>query len=255
MKTAKIMMLMAAMIIWGCSSDKDENNSGKYSFYAGDHPTWNVDMTYNDPYPSWTAPDPALFESSMFIMVKLQDELVPYSNDDDLMTVFINGECRAKPAIRNVDQNGNIYFVLKIRGNGNDRDVLFSLIYYSGGLHHLFTLNGTETFATEITYGYDEDFVPPLILGNSKYPVQNSLTVNIPDNSPFMVSEGDCVGVFVGNECRGTGIAGEPITVFRKSADEPINLRYYSTIQGGVYIMKQSFNMDEDEEKDITLNF
>ena len=255
MKIAKIMMLMAALIICGCSSDKDENNAENYTFFNGEYPTWNVDLTYNDPYPSWTAPDPTKFESSMFIMVKLQEELVPYSNDDDLMTVFINGECRAKPAIRNVDQNGNIYFVLKIRGNSIDRDVIFSLTYFSGGLHHIFTLNGQETFATEITYGYDEDFVPPLLLGSSKYPVQNCLTVNIPDTSPFMTSEGDLIGAFVGNECRGTGTAGEPFTVYRKSADEPLNLRYYSILQGGVYTLKQSININEGEDKVITLNF
>ena len=254
MKIAKIIMLMAALALVGCSSD-DDDSSTAYTFIEVARPEWSVDLEGNDVAPSWVAPDPTLFESSMFIMVKLQDELVPYSTDDDLMTVFINGDCRTVPSKRNVDQSGNIYFVLKIRGNGNDRDVLFALSYYSAGLHRIFTLEGQQTFATEVTYGYAEDFIPPLLWGCTKFPVQNTLTVNLPAGVPFTAADGDCVAVFVGNECRGVGTVGKPFTVFRTTENETLQLRYYSAQKGGVYSLTQTVTLAAQEEKTITLAF
>lgn len=254
MKIAKIIMLMAALALVGCSSD-DDDSSTTYTFIEVARPEWSVDLVGNDVAPSWLAPDPTLFESSMFIMVKLQDELVPYSTDDDLMTVFINGDCRTVPSKRNVDQSGNIYFVLKIRGNGNDRDVLFALSYYSAGLHRIFTLEGQQTFATEVTYGYAEDFVPPLLSGCTKYPVQNTLIVNLPAKAPFTAADGDCVAVFVGNECRGVGTVGKPFTVFRTAENETLQLRYYSTQKSGVYTLTQAVTLAAQEEQTITLTF
>ena len=159
MKEIKIIMLTAVLTMaWACSSDSDDTPAN-YTFEQAAMPAWSVDLTGNDDAPAWTAPDPSLFESSMFIMVKLQDELAAYSTDGDLMAVFIGDECRTVPAIRNVDKNGGIYFVLKIRGNSTDRDVTFSLKYYSVQLHRMFTLEGTEKFAAERTYGFDEDFL------------------------------------------------------------------------------------------------
>ena len=255
MKIAKIIMLMAALALVGCSSDDDDNSSRPFTFVEAAQPSWSVDLVGNDVAPSWLAPDPTLFESSMFIMVKLQDELVPYSTDDDLMTVFINGDCRTVPSKRNVDQSGNIYFVLKIRGNGNDRDVLFALSYYSAGLHRIFTLEGQQTFATEVTYGYAEDFVPPLLSGCTKYPVQNTLTVNLPAKAPFTAADGDCVAVFVGNECRGVGTVGKPFTVFRTAENETLQLRYYSAQKGGVYTLTQTVTLTAQEEKSVLLEW
>ena len=224
----KIMFLAAVLtFVWGCSSD-DESTSANYTFATAEKPAWSVDLTGNDDAPAWTAPDPSLFESAMFIMVKLQDELAAHSTDGDLMAVFIGDECRTVPAIRNVDKNGGIYFVLKIRGNSTDRDVTFSLKYYSVQLHRMFTLEGTEKFAAERTYGFDEDFVPPLLLGCKKYPVQQTLS-----------------------ECRGVGVAGQPFTVFRTTDGETLDVRYYSAKQAGVYTLKQKVG----QEATIVLNF
>ena len=223
MKIAKIIMLMAALALVGCSSD-DDDSSTTYTFIEVARPEWSVDLVGNDVAPSWLAPDPTLFESSMFIMVKLQDELVPYSTDE-------------------------------IRGNGNDRDVLFALSYYSAGLHRIFTLEGQQTFATEVTYGYAEDFVPPLLSGCTKYPVQNTLIVNLPAKAPFTAADGDCVAVFVGNECRGVGTVGKPFTVFRTAENETLQLRYYSTQKSGVYTLTQAVTLAAQEEQTITLTF
>ena len=236
----KIMFLAAVLtFVWGCSSD-DESTSANYTFATAEKPAWSVDLTGNDDAPAWTAPDPSLFESSMFIMVKLQDELATYSTDGDLMAVFIGDECRTVPAIRNVDKAGGVYFVLKIRGNSTERDVNFALRYYCAQLRRVFTLQGTEKFATERTYGFDEDFVPPLLLGCKKYPVQQTLTAELPSTTPF-----------IPGECRGVGVAGQPFTVFRTTDGETLDVRYYSAKQAGVYTLKQKVG----QEATIVLNF
>ena len=212
------------MAVGSCSSDSDDTPAN-YIFEQAAKPTWSVDLTGNDDAPAWTAPDPSLFESSMFIMVKLQDELAAYSTDADLMAVFIGDECRTVPAIRNVDKAGGVYFVLKIRGNSTERDVNFALRYYCAQLRRVFSLEGTEKFATERTYGFDEDFVPPLLLGCKKYPVQQTLTAELPSTTPFIPGESDIVAVFAGSECRGVGVAGQPFTVFRTTDGETLDVR------------------------------
>lgn len=254
MKIDKIIVLIAALTFMGCSSDDDEQ-SRAYTFVNVAPPKWSVDFKGNNSSPSWLAPDPTKYESSMFIMVQLEDALVPYSTDADLMTVLINGECRAVPAVRNVDENNNISFVLKIRGNSNDRNVLFSLCYYCAALNQIFSLEGYQSFATEITYGFDEDFVPSLLKGCPKYPVQNTLTVNLPAKAPFTAADGDCVAVFVGNECRGVGTVEKPFTVFRTAENETLQLRYYSAQKGGVFTLTQAVTLAAQEEQTITLTF
>ena len=184
----------------------------------------------------------------------LQDELKEFSTDDDLMAVFIDDECRTVPTVRNVDEKGNIYFMLKIRGNNTDRDVILSLHYYCASLHQLFTLQGEERFATEHTYGVNQDFTPPLLMGSTKYPVQTMLTVNMPENPYITASEGDFVAAFVGNECRGVGTLGKPFTLFRTSTNESVLLRYYSTENDAVYSMKQLILPKENEVYTIDLN-
>ena len=128
-------------------------------------------MMASDPVPTWQAPDPSKYESSMFIMVCLEEQLARYASDDDKMTVFIGDECRAKPAPLQKDYSGKCYFVLKIDGNSTDRDVSFSLCYYAAKIHHLFKLNATQTFVPSTTYGTVKDFVPQLIKGSSRNPV------------------------------------------------------------------------------------
>ncbi len=247
----KIMFLAAVLtFVWGCSSD-DESTSANYTFATAEKPAWSVDLTGNDAAPSWTAPDPSLFESSMFVMVKLQDELAAYSTDADRMVIFIGDECRTVPAIRNVDRQGGIYFVLKVRGNSTDRDVNFGLRYYCESLRQVFAIEGTESFASERDYGFDTDFVPPLLLGCKKYPVQSELTVSLPAAVPFTPDSGDIVAVFAGGECRGVGRVGEAFTVFRTTTDETLDVRYYSAVQAGVYTMKQKAG----QETTVTLNF
>ena len=256
MKTIKILLLTTALtLLWGCSSGDDETSSNGSTFVGSGKPAWSVDLTGNEEAPSWLAPDPTKFESSMFIMVKLQEELVPYSTNEDRLTVFIGDECRAVPAEPNKDDEGNVFFVLKIRGNSSDRAVSFTLCYYCALLHQIFDLEGQETFVSELTYGVDEDFVPPLLEGCKKYPAHQLVKVNLPANLPFAQADGDMIGAFVGNECRGVGYAGQPFTVFCTTHEESFQLRYYSEIRAGVYSFHQNFKVSDDEAQILTLEF
>lgn len=250
MKTIKTLVLVAALIMaWGCSSsDGDELAASTFESCA--KPSWIVNLEGTDNAPSWTAPNPADYESSMIVMVKLQEELAMYSSEADLMTVFIGDECRTKPASPNSNAHG-CYFILKIWGNTLDRDVIFSLRYYCASLHQVFVQEWKENFAAERTIGVDEDFVPSLLKGSTKYPLQSSLTVNLPDNAPFTPADGDCVAVFAGVECRGVGTVGEPFTVFRTTEKETLQVHYYSIEKAGVYTLKQPLST----ENDITLHF
>ena len=257
MKIGKLCMLLAVLtMLWGCSSDSNDGDKLEGSSFApAEKPSWIVDMMANDPVPAWISPDPSKYESSMFVMVCLEDQLAPYTSDDDLMTVLIGDECRAKPAPLHKDDSGKCYFVLKIDGNSTDRDVSFSLCYYAAKIHHLFKLSSTQTFASDITYGIDEDFIPQLTKGSSKYPVQGDLTVKVPDTVPFTPSDDDFVAVFVGDDCRGVGTVGQPFTVFLTSASETPQVRYYSAQKGGVYTLKQSLTIVAGDSKEVTLSF
>ena len=254
--TKLLLYSFVPLLLWSCSSNDDDNDNtlSSSTFTVAGKPVWQVDVKGNATAPSWTSPDPTKFESSMFILVKLQDELKQYSTDGDLMTVFIEDECRAVPAVRNVDANGDIYFVLKIRGNGTDRDVNFRLCYYCPAISQLFILEGRETFVTEVTYGYDEDFVPPLLIGCPRYPVKNAITVNLPAEPPFTPDESDLVAAFVGNECRGVGKVGQSFRVLRTDPSETVHLRYYSARQGGIYSLQQTIELN-GEETVVTLAF
>ena len=105
-------------------------------------------------------------------------------------------------------------------------------------------------FAPEFTYGNKEDFVPPLLRGFKKFPVQQKLIVALPNSVPFTPDAGDMVAVFTGDECRGVGLVDKAFTAFRTSSGEVLQLRYYSKQKGGVYTFRQSV-----EDTDITLFF
>lgn len=259
MKIGKYCILLAVLtMLWGCSSDSDDGNKLEDSSFAPtEKPSWTIDMMASDPVPTWQAPDPSKYESenSMIIMVRLEEQLARYASDDDMMTVFIGDECRAKPAPLQKDYSGKCYFVLKIDGNSTDRDVSFSLCYYAAKIHHLFKLSTTQTFVPNITYGIDKDFVPQLIKGSSRYPVQGDLTVKLPDTAPFTPSDDDFVAVLVGDDCRGVGTVGQPFTVFLTSTGETPHVRYYSAQKGGVYTLKQSLTIAAGDSKEVTLSF
>ena len=73
------------------------------------------------------------------MMLKLQQELVPFSTDDDVIAVFVDGECRTVSP-RQLTDDGDVYFVLNVRGSVSEEASEFRISYYSGALHQIFTL-------------------------------------------------------------------------------------------------------------------
>lgn len=240
------MMIAAALVLaWGCRHDEKEEKSSTFTVSA--RPDWQVDLTSDEGVPSWTAPDPSQFESSVFIRLRLEDELAALSSDDDLMSVFIGGECRALSDVRNVSDDGGVYFILKIRGNSSTTETFLTLNYYSARLRQVFSILGRNNFVSGYTYGFDMDFVPPLLSGSSKYPVQCDLTVKMPATRPFNVKADDMVAVFSGDECRGAGLYGHSFTVYGKQEGETMQVRYYSVEKGGIYTLDNTFVLNRGE--------
>lgn len=255
MKIKYLVLGIIVLAFFGCSSD-DEGTSAKYTFASAVKPSWSIDLSGSDAAPEWQDIDRSLYESWMYVTVKLQDELAAYAGDDDRMVAFIGNECRTKPAMPSDKfTDGSIYFVLTIGGNEADRDAPIKLCYYCAALHSLFTIEAKETFAPESFYGNTEDYVPLLSKGSKKYPVQQQLTVNLPTNVPFTTSTDDLVAVFADNECRGVGNIGKPFTIFSTSAGEALQVRYYSTDKAGIYSFLQSVTVSEAAAQTITLEF
>jgi hypothetical protein len=256
MKTVKILMTVAALAtVWGCSTANDNEietvKPTGCTFEHADRPAWSVDLTGNDAAPDWGNFNLSLYENSMYVLVTLQEELAAHSTEADRMAVFIGGERRTQLAVPNFYDDGAVRYVLRIYGNSTDRNVRFTLQYYSVALKQLFSIGTEEKFVPEFTYGNIKDFVPPLLKGCKKFPVQNQLTVSLPDQPPFTPDNNDLVADFVGSECRGVGVAGKPFNVFRTSETEKLTLRYYSVQQAGIYTMAQTVTA----ETDITLAF
>ena len=248
-------MTAVLTMVWGCSSDDDNTSPSALTFTSAGKPAWSVDLSGHDAAPGWQDIDRSLYESWMYVTVKLQDELAAYAGDGDLMTVFIGDEQRTRPAAPNIYADGSVYFVMTIGGNSTDREINIRLCYWCAQLRQLFTIEGKSTFTPELPYGNTSDYVPPLLRGSKKYPVQQQLTVNLPAKVPFSASADDLVAVFAGNECRGVGSIGKPFTIFRTTAGEAVQVRYYSADKAGIYSILQTVTLSEAAVQTITLEF
>ena len=252
MKTiAKNLMLAAVLTLaWGCSSDNEDITGGQ-TFVSAQAPQWAVDWHDSQPRPVLEPPMPSLYENKMIVMLRLQDELLPYSTDDDLMAVFAdNGdECRALS--RRSGTGNAVYFVLNILGNSTGNPEKFHLLYYSGGLHALFWLTGENTFLNEMNVGTEGNFTIDLLQGQTKYSLQTELIVNVKSEGDLTVNpDADLVGAFVDGECRGTGRPGMPFTVYFNEGEQA-QLRFYCSSKGGIYTQTQPISLDE-AKPDIT---
>ena len=256
MKTVKMILLTAVLTIaWGCSSDNDNTTPSASTFVESGRPSWSVALSGNDAAPGWQDIDRSLYESWMYVTVKLEDELAKHASSNDLMVVFIGDEQRTRPAAPNIYADGSVYFVLTIGGNSTDREINIRLSYWSAQLHQLFTIEEKSTFTPELPYGNISDYVPPLLKGSKKYPVQQQLTINLPAKVPFTTSTDDLVAVFAGNECRGMGSVGKPFTVFLTSLGEALQVRYYSSDKAGIYTFTQHYTLNENAIHIITPAF
>lgn len=245
-KTFYILTLAAALTLaWGCStSDEPTDNNvvgtgatnSDVVFVKADVPTWDVDMRGTEEPPQWTPPTPSLYENKMIVMLRLQDELVRYSTDDDVMAVFVGDECRALS--HRSGSGSTIYFVLNIYGNATPTPEEFSIAYYCHGLGQLFWRRNENTFLNEMNLGTESDLIIDLWSGTAKYANHTYLTVTPRVTEGYVDKNRDRVGVFVEGKCRGVGVPGIPFYVFYQGESEQVEVHYYNESRGGIYTHK-----------------
>jgi len=263
-KIINSLMLFAALtLVWGCSSGDDEKDSNlatdnsstksAATFEAAEAPQWSVNMYSNQAQPQWLSPDPTLYEDKMIAVLRLQEELVPFSTDDDLMAVFVGDECRA---LSHRSGNGEaIYYVLNIYGNSAADPEQFALCYYSGGLKQEFWRRGENGFLNEMNVGTESDFVLDLMTGTTKYERQTVFVVTPKVKEGVTIdADADRVGVFVNGECRGVGKPGRVFNVFHRQDETQAELRYYSRSKGGIFTQTAPLTLDAGYQT-IDFNF
>ena len=185
----------------------------------------------------------------MSMLIRLVNSLTPYSTDNDVMAVFINGECRGV-SYRNKLSNGRVVFLLHIKGTSDETNQPMELRYYCDGLHHLNVTTAIPHFVPNnvLDETYQMDF--NIESGSTKYPIATNLTVILPQTLPFTVNANDVMAVFVGEECRGIGYQGGDLyegwraTVFTSNEDETAQIRYYSAEKAGTYTILKTFKLN-----------
>lgn len=263
-------ILLAGLILMGSchkdSGDDEENIDNHYNYVnTDDAPDWQIDWSYNQARPDWQEPDYTSYEFSSVMLVKIEKELQPYVSEDDLMAIFIDDELRglATPAISVDNENITTSFLLKAFGNEADKEKVYATIkYYNSRLHHIFTFYSSMLYNIEEVIGLTEDYVPFFTLGSSKYPIHmfKNLAETPLASTGITPSEGDLVGAFVGDECRGTApLSTSPLfpetslngkdfseifmTIYGKEEGESVTIKYYDADQGRILIFNDVFTI------------
>ncbi len=230
-------------------------------------PDWKMDWSFNQQRPDWKEPNYTDFEFSTVMLVKIQSELQPYVSADDMMAFFVEDQLRglATPAISVDDETTTTSFVLKVFGNEADNEKLMAtILYYSSKLHHLFVFDSSLLFNVNEVIGLTEDYIPIFTLGSSKYPIYmfKNFAGTPLASAGITPSEGDMIGAFVGDECRGiaplpdsvlfpsTTLEGKDfadiqMTIYGKTEGESVTIKYYDADQGRILIFNDVFKMEK----------
>ena len=97
MKKSILAIATLTCMAWGCSSDNDDTR-----------PTGIPEGS--DARPTWTGPDYDLYEQTMIVDVSLQDALVQYASEQDLLCATINDEVRG---VATPQQDGETVVLLR----------------------------------------------------------------------------------------------------------------------------------------------
>lgn len=241
-----MVVLLACLVIGACrSSDDDDNTNAAYTETSlSEAPVWQIDWSNDQVRPNWTEPDASLYENWTILKVQIEDALLPYASEGDLMALFVNGEIRAlaQPAfIVGSDQTASGKFVMKAYGNEmSSETVNMSLQYYNQTLRHIFTLTDDISLDSDETTGIDEDFIPEFTYGSAKYPVVKTIGVEtLLTTVGITPVSGNKVAAFVGEECRGTvslsASGSTQLVIFGRVAGESVTLKYYDGTAGKLY--------------------
>ena len=134
MGVGALVLLLCALCVSSCGDDDDTNPYLKMG---------------SDSRPAWILPQNIYqeFEFTMGVQVTLQDELVAFASEEDLMCATVNGEIRALTSLQYT--GGEPYFSLIIAGNSNSGSV--TLQYYCAQLKRIFTFPDWMPFSPGIS--------------------------------------------------------------------------------------------------------
>ena len=164
MNRIKLMsILLAGLLLGACSSSDDDNTTNiTYTEVSpSEAPVWQIDWSNNQERPDWKAPDVSDYENWTILKVKIEQALMPFVSEGDLMALFVNGEMRglASPAVSVDDNQTNTgKFLVKVYGNeAGTETVNMSLQYYNQTLKHIFALTADINLNSDVTTGFGEN--------------------------------------------------------------------------------------------------
>ena len=135
MKKSILALAALALLAWGCSSDDGESTT----------PPTTVIESGSDTRPDWVAPSANAFEQNMNVYLTLQDELLPYISENDLVCAKIDDEVRGVAVPRQDESDWLISLIVFSNGAAP-----IQLSYYCDQLHRIFTIDWT-TFDADVT--------------------------------------------------------------------------------------------------------
>lgn len=250
-------ILFICFLFCACSSDDDTTlNSTQVTISASNGaPQWKMDWSFNQARPDWKEPEGSNFENWTVIMVKIEEELEPYTSEDDMMAVFIDGEVRglAGPAIYvDTGEKETTYFLMNVWGNEtNDEWVNVTLKYYNSRLKHVFSRTASVKYDEDRMFGIDEDFIPNFTYGPSKYPIVMIVSL---DSTPIAEADidhsgkgKDIIGAFVGDECRGISMSNSRIIIYGREEGESVTLKYYESVNQRLLTFPDALKTEKQE--------
>lgn len=249
-----ISILLAGLFLGACSSDDEKENTSFTVEESEAVPSWQMDWSYNQERPDWQAPQASDYENWAVLLVKMEDALLPYISDDDMMAVFVEGELRslASPALNlgSEEPSYSSYFLLKVYGNETQEKLLdIKLCYYNSRLRHIFTRTAQINYQPDEIYGVDEDIIPQFTLGAEKYPVVINVQVDgIIAKAGLTPAEDDICAAFVGDECLGVAsltIDNSTMTIFGHQQDEVATLKYYRAEEKKIYTFPDAVKISD----------
>lgn len=105
MNRIKLMSILLAGLLLGACSSSDDNNTTNITYTEvspSEAPLWQIDWSNNQERPDWKAPDVSDYENWTILKVKIEQALIPFVSEGDLMALFVNGEMRglASPVVQ-----------------------------------------------------------------------------------------------------------------------------------------------------------
>lgn len=252
-----ILIAAALPFLVGCS-DGDDNQDDPNAAHAekvATAPDWNVNVPIPEGditgKPDWEVVDffDSRYDKGMTAIVQMQEILLPYCSDKDLMAAIINGEVRelAYP----VDFDNTKAFMLYIPFTSGEDEVEIQYYNAKKDQTHLFP----QAFSVfDDTVGSESDFELTF------YIIMN-LTVVLNNHLPFPPSSDDKMAVFFEDgSCCGIGVQTDEnmweVNVYGDQDNRPIAyIRYYSANAKTVYTMKTDLKYVHEEKKKIVFNF